>query len=117
MDFPKAAKGLVLVVPLSAALVRFEGREPLLQSEACRSCMSAHARLSIGGKPLRLTTRPKRGDLNVLTSPFAWLWCYTDATREAAVEGEPVRRRLAAILAADVAGYSRLIGEDEEGTI
>jgi adenylate cyclase len=33
------------------------------------------------------------------------------------VKGEPVQRRLAAILAADVAGYSRLIGEDEEGTI
>jgi adenylate cyclase len=28
-----------------------------------------------------------------------------------------VERRLAAILAADVAGYSRLIGEDEEGTL
>ena len=28
----------------------------------------------------------------------------------------PVQRRLAAILAADVAGYSRLMGEDEEGT-
>lgn len=27
-----------------------------------------------------------------------------------------VERRLAAILAADVAGYSRLMGEDEEGT-
>jgi adenylate cyclase len=26
-------------------------------------------------------------------------------------------RRLAAILAADVSGYSRLIGEDEEGTL
>jgi adenylate cyclase len=26
-------------------------------------------------------------------------------------------RRLAAILAADVAGYSRLIGTDEEGTL
>ena len=33
--------------------------------------------------------------------------------------GRPVRtkRRLAAILAADVAGYSRLIGADEEGTL
>ncbi len=30
---------------------------------------------------------------------------------------ERVRRRLAAILAADVAGYSRLMGEDEEGTL
>ena len=29
----------------------------------------------------------------------------------------PVHRRLAAILAADVAGYSRLMGEDEEGTL
>ena len=33
--------------------------------------------------------------------------------------GEPgrVKRRLAAILAADVAGYSRLIGADEEGAL
>src|SRR4029077_14732351 len=29
---------------------------------------------------------------------------------------QPIRRRLAAILAADVAGYSRLMGVDEEGT-
>ena len=29
----------------------------------------------------------------------------------------PVQRRLAAILAADVAGYSRMMGEDEEGTL
>ena len=28
-----------------------------------------------------------------------------------------VQRRLAAILAADVAGYSRLMGSDEEGTL
>ena len=30
---------------------------------------------------------------------------------------ERVERRLAAILAADVVGYSRLVGMDEEGTI
>ena len=30
---------------------------------------------------------------------------------------EPVQRRLVAILAADVVGYSRLVGADEEGTI
>jgi len=30
---------------------------------------------------------------------------------------ERVERRLAAILVADVAGYSRLMGEDEEGTL
>jgi adenylate cyclase len=28
-----------------------------------------------------------------------------------------IQRRLAAILAADIAGYSRLMGSDEEGTI
>ena len=33
------------------------------------------------------------------------------------VSGERVERRLAAILAADVAGYSRLIGRDEAGTL
>src|SRR5882762_8910420 len=31
-------------------------------------------------------------------------------------ERERIERRLAAVLAADVAGYSRLMGEDEEGT-
>ena len=30
---------------------------------------------------------------------------------------EGTQRRLAAIVAADVAGYSRLMGEDEEGTL
>src|SRR5437773_3399970 len=35
----------------------------------------------------------------------------------AALATERVERRLAAILAADVAGYSRLIGADEEGTL
>src|SRR5436190_3248515 len=30
---------------------------------------------------------------------------------------EHVKRRLAAVLAADVAGYSRLMGADEEGTL
>jgi class 3 adenylate cyclase len=33
------------------------------------------------------------------------------------VGGRIVERRLAAILAADVAGYSRLMGMDEEGTL
>ena len=33
------------------------------------------------------------------------------------MSGDRVERRLAAILAADVAGYSRLIGADEGGTL
>ena len=38
-------------------------------------------------------------------------------TGEEAVSGDRIERRLAAILAADVAGYSRLMGEDEAGTL
>ena len=37
--------------------------------------------------------------------------------RVAVVEEKQVQRRLAAILAADVAGYSRLTGADEERTL
>ena len=33
------------------------------------------------------------------------------------MSGERVQRRLAAILASDVVGYARLMGEDEEGTL
>ena len=33
------------------------------------------------------------------------------------MSGERVERRLAAILAGDIAGYSRLMGADEEGTL
>ena len=33
------------------------------------------------------------------------------------MDEERVQSRLAAILAADVAGYSRLVGADEEGTL
>ena len=36
---------------------------------------------------------------------------------EGMLSGEAVSRRLAAILAADVAGYSRLVEADEEGTL
>jgi adenylate cyclase len=36
---------------------------------------------------------------------------------ETALATERVERKLAAILAADVVGYSRLVGVDEEGTL
>jgi adenylate cyclase len=36
---------------------------------------------------------------------------------EVFLTAERVERRLAAVLAADVAGYSRLMGTDEEGTL
>lgn len=36
---------------------------------------------------------------------------------EGILSGERVVRRLAAILASDVVGYSRLMGQDEAGTL
>jgi class 3 adenylate cyclase len=39
------------------------------------------------------------------------------ATGEATLDGETVSRTLAAIIAADVAGYSRLMEADEEETL
>src|SRR3982750_2162465 len=39
------------------------------------------------------------------------------AAMGASLTSERVERRLAAVLAADVAGYSRLMGTDEEGTL
>jgi class 3 adenylate cyclase len=39
------------------------------------------------------------------------------AAEEEFLSGERVERRLTAILAADVAGYSRLMGQDEAGTL
>src|SRR5881397_2746924 len=40
-----------------------------------------------------------------------------DTERPASTTPASVERKLAAILSADVAGYSRLMGEDEVGTI
>ncbi len=45
------------------------------------------------------------------------VWSVPCVTDKLAAMAERSQRRLAAILAADVAGYSRLIGEDEEGTL
>ncbi len=42
---------------------------------------------------------------------------YHDFAGSRTVEEQRVQRRLAAILAADVVGYSRLTGTDEEGTL
>ena len=39
------------------------------------------------------------------------------AWEEGNLSAERVERRLAAILAADIAGYSRLMGQDETGTL
>jgi adenylate cyclase len=42
---------------------------------------------------------------------------FTDHPEASPLATEHVERRLAAVLAADVAGYSRLMGNDEEGTL
>jgi len=44
-------------------------------------------------------------------------WAGSVPPQRETVEEQRVERRLAAILAADVVGYSRLTGLDEEGTI
>ena len=48
-----------------------------------------------------------------MLGPYCWTKWHRDATMDVA----PISRRLAAILAADVAGYSRLMAADEEGTL
>jgi len=45
------------------------------------------------------------------------LGCLRPGAWSTSVEKARVERHLAAILAADVAGYSRLMGGDEEGTL
>jgi hypothetical protein len=68
-----------------------------------------------GGGPLSQdavawTTAPlPRADLLVAPRSSAFM--------EGALSGEKVERRLVAILAADVVGYSRLMGQDEAGTL
>jgi class 3 adenylate cyclase len=47
---------------------------------------------------------------------FIWEADY-NSYGDISVTTERVERRLAAVLAADVAGYSRLMGADEEGTL
>jgi adenylate cyclase len=51
------------------------------------------------------------------TNAPRWYTPSATSLRELTVGEQRVQRRLAAILAADVAGYSRLTGADEEGTI
>jgi class 3 adenylate cyclase len=46
-----------------------------------------------------------------------WLRQPLIATGKRALSEERVERRLAAILAGDIAGYSRLMGADEEGML
>jgi class 3 adenylate cyclase len=44
-------------------------------------------------------------------------YCRNHKAEDEFLTGDRVERRLAAVLAADVAGYSRLMGLDEEGTL
>lgn len=53
-----------------------------------------------------------------LPSMLLWGQCSQTQFLEGGIlANERVERRLTAILAADVAGYSRLMGADEEGTL
>jgi class 3 adenylate cyclase len=61
--------------------------------------------------PLRQMYRPRH--LPARRNPVKYLRGF----RSSALAKERAERRLTAILAADVAGYSRLMGADEEGTL
>jgi adenylate cyclase len=69
-----------------------------------------HVTSTIGGRGLRKSLRDPRLASHV--APFPSPRPGTDV-----VANEPKHRRLAAILAADVAGYSRLVGADELRTL
>jgi class 3 adenylate cyclase len=62
----------------------------------------------IGTDFLRLDRHAEGSTLESHTDPFG---------KALNMAEQPVERRLAAILAADVAGYGRLMGADEEGTL
>src|SRR6516164_3956232 len=63
---------------------------------------------------IRLTNPPWRAPC---TASRNWVRFRPPRARGFPVSAERVERKLAAILAADVAGYSRLMGSDEEGTL
>jgi adenylate cyclase len=65
-------------------------------------------------QPVRPATEPEQNAIGQLDRRGA---SRADRSWKSTVSGERVERRLAAILAADVAGYSRLMGLDEEGTL
>ncbi len=93
---------------------RTEGEHTI--GDLVRPGRSAWARgSSIAGGPLQL------GSLRRPSAEIVTVLAVGDGVRRDvfASQGEPMSqtRRLAAILAADVAGYSRLMGGDEEGTL
>src|ERR1700761_7553841 len=75
---------------------------------------------TIGGRGMSKSLRDPRLALHVAPFPSPRPGIdpsQTGSERSDVGAGEPKHRRLAAILAADVAGYSRLVGADEMGTL
>src|SRR6516162_1478218 len=70
------------------------------------------------GRPYPSPRWPTSGSQNGRRSPRIWhrlgLYSIGEVPR---VEARSVERKLAAIFAADVEGYSRLMGQDEVGTL
>src|SRR6516165_5724683 len=97
--------------------LRWVGRRPL-SAQPCRRNRSRRRSFaipagigSIGWEcPRRSGARFRLSSIISLVADLVWDWpCEMSEAR--------VERRLAAILAVDVAGYSRLMGADEEGTL
>ena len=66
---------------------------------------------------LRLLTLNKHGPSRTIGSQLCYVGIQFPQYTGFILSGERVERRLAAVLAADVAGYSRLMGLDEERTL
>src|SRR5271169_2515041 len=89
-----------------SAAVRGTSRERLSWVDTGRSLRRLAGASPPATRLYRLIICPPGGRLKI-GSPFS----------EEALSTERVERRLAAILAADVVGYSRLMGQDETGTL
>jgi len=65
------------------------------------------------GPPISVAIDPERMSILAFRAPHYALMPLDRNHREHSLTGERVQRRLAAILAADVVGYSRLVSADE----
>ena len=91
--------------------IQYRGRKPSRISAALGRCGLRCEPDFAAGEPL--TTEAPLAAPSLATARL--MFCYDPSRRGRAMK-QPFERRLAAILAADMAGYSRLMGLDEAGT-
>lgn len=119
----EAASSQPTALPSAGAVAKMSHLPPRYPS--ARFVVAAPTRVGAGASPvpptdghppsrpggqIHLTARPRPTDTRYALLAWDENWGHSLAD-------ERVERRLAAVLAADVAGYSRLMGVDEEGTL